>query len=68
MGGRRKNRTRLVSVIAIVAALAASGSGCGGATEAAGVKPLCRQSVAAPQYRRAISSDRALLPRLNRSR
>src|SRR2546423_10108184 len=53
-----------VSMITIVAALAAAASACGGASEAARAKPLCRQSLAAPEYRRAISTDRVLLRRL----
>ena len=58
------SRTNRASVIAILAALAAATSACGGASEAARVKPLCRQSLAAPEYRQAINADRALLRRL----
>jgi CubicO group peptidase (beta-lactamase class C family) len=51
---------------AIVAALLAmAASACGGAPEAARTKPLCRDSVAAREYRRAINADRLLLRRLN---
>jgi serine beta-lactamase-like protein LACTB, mitochondrial len=64
MGRRRMNRTKRVSVVAIVAAVATAASACGGASEAARAKPLCRQSQAAPEYRQAISADRALLRRL----
>jgi serine beta-lactamase-like protein LACTB len=52
-------------MIAILPALAAATPACGGAYEAARATPLCRQSVAAPEYRHAISADRALLRRLN---
>jgi CubicO group peptidase (beta-lactamase class C family) len=52
-------------MLAILAALAAATPACGGASEAARATPLCRQSVAAPEYRHAISADRALLRRLN---
>jgi CubicO group peptidase (beta-lactamase class C family) len=58
------NRTKHVSVIALVAALAATASACGGASEAARPIPLCRQSLASPEYRQAIRADRALLRRL----
>ena len=58
------NPTKRASLIAIIAALAAAAAACGGASEAVGAKPLCRQSLAAPQYRRAINADRALLRRL----
>jgi serine beta-lactamase-like protein LACTB len=51
-------------IIAIVAAVAAATSGCGGGSQAARAKPPCRQSVAAPAYRQAISADRPLLWRL----
>ena len=39
-----------------IAALAVAASACGGASEAARAKPLCRQSLAAPEYRQAISA------------
>jgi serine beta-lactamase-like protein LACTB, mitochondrial len=58
------NRTARVSTIAIVAALVAAASACGGAPEAGRAKPLCRQSLAAPEYRQAIRADRTLLRRL----
>jgi serine beta-lactamase-like protein LACTB len=58
------NRTARVSTIAIVAALVAAASACGGASEAGRAKPLCRQSLAAPEYRQAIRADRTLLRRL----
>src|SRR5215218_9437740 len=58
------SRGKRVSTIAIFALLAAAASACGGASKGARAKPLCRQSLAAPKYRQAISSDRALLPRL----
>ena len=58
------NRTARVSAIAIVAALVAAASACGGASEAGRAKPLCRQSLAAPEYRQAIRVDRTLLRRL----
>lgn len=58
------NRTARVSTIAIVAALVAAASACGGASEAGHAKPLCRQSLAAPEYRQAIRADRTLLRRL----
>jgi CubicO group peptidase (beta-lactamase class C family) len=51
-------------MIAIIAAVAATATACGGGSGAARAKPLCRQSVAAPAYRQAISADRALLRRL----
>ena len=50
--------------IAIVASLAAVASACGGASKAARAGQPCRQSFAAPEYRQAISADRALLRRL----
>jgi CubicO group peptidase (beta-lactamase class C family) len=59
------SHTQRVSVIAVVVvALAATASGCGGASEVARAKPLCRQSLAAPQYRQAIGAGTALLRRL----
>ena len=58
------NRTARVSAIAIVATLVAAASACGGASEAGRAKPLCRQSLAAPEYRQAIRVDRTLLRRL----
>jgi serine beta-lactamase-like protein LACTB, mitochondrial len=58
------NRTARVSTIAIVAALVAAALACGGASEAGRAKPLCRQSLAAPEYRQAIRADRTLLRRL----
>jgi serine beta-lactamase-like protein LACTB, mitochondrial len=58
------NRTRSASMIAIVAALAMAASACDGASEAARAKPLCRESVAAPEYRQPIKADRPLLRRL----
>ena len=64
MGRSRMNRTKGVSMITFVAALAAAASACGGATDAGHAEPLCRQSLAAPEYRQAISADRALLRRL----
>jgi serine beta-lactamase-like protein LACTB len=51
-------------VIAIIAALAAAASACGGASEAERAKPVCRESLAAPEYRQAINADRALPRRL----
>ena len=58
------NRTKRVSMMALVAALAAAASACAGASEAARAKQLCRQSLAAPEYRQPIRADRALLRRL----
>ncbi len=58
------NRRKRVSMVTVIAALAAAASACGGASEAARAKPLCRQSLAAPEYRQAISANRALLRRL----
>lgn len=57
------NHTARVSMIAIVAALVAAASACGGASEAGRAKPLCRQSLAAPEYRQTIRADRTLLRR-----
>src|SRR6266540_3252074 len=44
MGRRRMNHTKRVSRITILAVLAAAASACGGASEAARAKPLCRGS------------------------
>jgi CubicO group peptidase (beta-lactamase class C family) len=59
------NRTTRVSVIAIGVVLAAAASAREGASEAARAKQQCRQSLAAPEYRRAISADHGLLRRLH---
>src|SRR5215216_4397314 len=64
IGRRRMNLAKRVSMIAIIAALAAAASACGGASEAARAKPLCRESLAAPEYRQPIRADRPLLRRL----
>ena len=64
MGTRGMSRTKRASMITIVAALATAGSACAGASEAERAKPLCRESLAAPEYRQAIGADRALLRRL----
>jgi serine beta-lactamase-like protein LACTB, mitochondrial len=50
--------------IAALALIAAVASARGGATQAARPLPLCRQSQASPQYRRAIDAVRPLLGRL----
>jgi CubicO group peptidase (beta-lactamase class C family) len=50
--------------IAVVLVLVAAASVSGGASRAAGGTPLCRESQAAPEYRKAIATDRALLRRL----
>jgi CubicO group peptidase (beta-lactamase class C family) len=50
--------------ITIVAVLSVAASACGGGPEAARGKALCRHSLAAPEYRQAISADRPLLRRL----
>src|SRR5262249_55270564 len=60
------NRTKQASAIAIVAAFVAGASACGGASGAARQSPLCRQSLAAPEYRRAITADQPLLRRLKK--
>jgi serine beta-lactamase-like protein LACTB, mitochondrial len=55
------HHTKRMSAIAIVAALAAATSASGSASRTARAKPLCRESLAAPEYRQAISADRPLL-------
>ena len=59
------NRSKRLSMIASVVGLAAAASASGDASLAAHAKPLCRQSLAAPEYRQAIRADGALLRRLN---
>jgi serine beta-lactamase-like protein LACTB, mitochondrial len=51
-------------VIGFVGALAAAAAACSGAAPQARAKSLCRQSLAAPEFRQAIAADRPLLRRL----
>jgi CubicO group peptidase (beta-lactamase class C family) len=60
------SRTKREITLALLAAIAATASGCGDASEAAGAKPACRESVAAPAYQQAIRADRPLLRRLTK--
>jgi serine beta-lactamase-like protein LACTB, mitochondrial len=58
------NCSKLVSMIGIVAVLAAAASACDGAFEGAPAKRICRESLAAPEYQQAINADRAVVRRL----
>src|ERR1043166_8102823 len=55
---------KLALVIGVVGALATEAPACSGATRQARAKPLCRQSQAASEFRRAIAADQPLLRRL----